>query len=287
MGKRKKDEHGNTLPPQRTDEHRIDEAALRVVRNKLTTDWVERSVAGRDYGIDMMLEAFDGDNPTGTLVLFQIKGREASFGDGPVSLSVPVRTLLYARMFQAPFFLVHASAADQRAHFVWLQKYINTRLTNDSPRWNRQEDVTIHFPSDNVLDEDGLAKIRSLATYVAHRDLGIAFLGHLFWLRHHLDDFHEMPMRETMAAAISRAEEIQKLEPFMDTYVEMCPELAIDIDEMILAMKKAESYNAFDYGDDTMVEKQVRDLHAVATMFLSKDEGDAFVADNMDTDLPY
>ncbi len=65
MTKRKKDSGGNTLPPQRTDEHRIDTEAVRVVRNQFTSDWEERSVEGRDYGMDMMVEAFDGNSPTG------------------------------------------------------------------------------------------------------------------------------------------------------------------------------------------------------------------------------
>jgi hypothetical protein len=69
-----KDPSGITQPPQRTDTHRIDTDAVRVVRTKLTADWMERSVEDRDYGIDMMLETFDGNNPTGILVLLQVKG---------------------------------------------------------------------------------------------------------------------------------------------------------------------------------------------------------------------
>jgi hypothetical protein len=82
-------------------------------------------------------------------------------------------------MFQAPFFLVHASVTDNRAYFVWIKKYINTRITFENPRWNKQEHVTIHFPPDNEPNNNGLAKVRSLATYVAQQDLDIASLGRL------------------------------------------------------------------------------------------------------------
>lgn len=84
-----------TLPPRRTETHRIDTQAVRVVRSKLTPDWVERSVEDRDYGIDMMLEAFDGDQPTGILILLQIKGHAGRFGDDMAevaSSSQPPRT---------------------------------------------------------------------------------------------------------------------------------------------------------------------------------------------------
>ncbi len=287
MVKRTKDSDGNTLLPQRSDEHRIDSEAVKVVRNQLTADWEERSVEGRDYGIDMMVEAFDGNDPTGKLVLFQIKGRQESFGNESVSLSVPVKTLLYARMFQAPFFFVHVSVTDKRTYFVWLQKYINTRLTFENPRWIKQGTVKIHFPLDNELNEDGLAKIRSLSTYVAHRDLGIAFLGHLVMLQDHLHDFHSTRARSALSAAIARTKEIAKLEPFFDTYEETCPDVSVDFDEMLAVLKKAESYGEFDRGDDDIVESNVTNLLAVARMFLSQDEADAFVSENMETHLPY
>lgn len=281
----KKDSRSATLLPKRIDTHQIDTQAVRVVRTKLTPDWVERSVEDRDYGIDMMLEAFDGESPTGILVLLQIKGHEGSFGSEEVSLSVPVKTLLYARMFQAPFFLLNVSIADSQVHFVWLQKYINTRLTLENPRWNRQDSVKIYFPHDNVLNKVGLAKIRSLVTYVAHRDMGISFLSHMIWLRQYVEEFHLGGGRPSLEQAIVRLREIEKLESFWATYEEFCPDL--DIDRMRNALAKAKSYNAFDYGDDEFVDDQLSQLHAIEMMFLSKDEKDAFVAENTDSDFPY
>lgn len=287
MVKRTKDSNENTPPPQRSEEHRIDSEAVKVVRNQLTPDWEERSVEGRDYGIDMMAEAFDGENPTGTLILFQIKGRQASFGSEGVSLSVPVKTLLYARMFQAPFFLVHVSVADKRAYFVWLQKYINTRLTHEHSRWIKQGHVTIHFPLDNQLNEDGLLKIRSLAKYVAHRDLGIAYLGYFVLLQDHFHYYQAGGGRAALAGLIAQVKNIQKIEPFLDTYEETCPDIYVDFDDMLRALRKAESYNSFDYGDEKRVEDYITNLQAVARMFLSQDESDAFISGNMLTDLPY
>lgn len=239
----------------------------------------------RDYGIDMMLEAFDGKSPTGILVLLQIKGHEGAFGSEEVSLSVPVKTLLYARMFQAPFFLLNVSIADSRVHFVWLQKYINTRLTAENPRWNRQDSVKIYFPHDNVLNEAGLAKIRSLVTYVVHRDMGISFLSHLIWLRQYVEEFHVGKGRPALEQAIHRLREIEKLGPFLATYEEFCP--GLNLEKMRIALAKAKSYDEFDYGDDKFVDDQLSQLHAIEMMFLEKDEAEAFVAENTDCDFPY
>lgn len=286
-GKRMKDSNENTQPPQRTNQHRIDSEAVKIVRNQLTSDWEERSVDGRDYGIDMMAETFDGDNPTGTLILFQIKGRQASFGSEGVSLPVPVKTLLYARMFQAPFFLVHVSVTDKRAYFVWLQKYINTRLTHENSRWVKQSHVTIHFPLDNELNEDGLLKIQTLARYVAHRDLGIAYLGYLILLQDYWRDYHTGGGRAALAGVIAQVKEIKKIDLFLDTYEETCHDIYLDFDDMLRILKKAESYSCFDYGDEDRVESYITNLQVIARLFLSQDEMDAFVSDNMLTDLPY
>jgi hypothetical protein len=274
-----------TKPPQRCNTHRIDTLAVRMVESTLPADWIKRSVEDRDYGIDMMLEAFDGDDPTGVLVLLQVKGREASFGREDVSMSVPVKTLLYAQMFQTPFFLVHASLGDQKAYFVWLQKYINTRLASDSPQWNRQDHVTIRFPSDNLLDRDGLSKIRDLVTYVVHRDMGVTFLSHLIWLRQHVENYHQGGGKHELEEALVRVNEIRKLEEFLASYEDSCEEL--DLDELWKALDKATAYGYFDYEDDELVDAQLAHLHAVEMMFLSKDDGDAFVSENLETNMPY
>jgi len=271
--------------PNRGKTHRIDTDAVRLVRTKLTSDWVERSVEDRDYGIDMMLEAFDEETPTGILVLLQVKGRQERFSSDEVSLSVPVKTLLYARMFQAPFFLLHASIEDKKVYFVWLQKYINTRLSFDSPRWNRQKKVTIYFPKDNVVDEDGLAKMRSLVKYVTHRDMGITFLGHLIWLQHHVENFHQVQDKRELEQALVRLKEIIKLESFLATYEDSCDEL--DLEELRLALEKTKAYGTFDDGHAELIDTQLTCLHAIEMMFLSKNEQDAFIAENLETDLPY
>jgi hypothetical protein len=277
----------NTLTqlPQRSNTHRIDTDAVRVVRTLLTSDWIERSVEDRDYGIDMMLEAFDGKDPTGTLVLFQIKGYEGSFGTEPVTFSVPVKTLLYARMFQAPFFLLHVSNSDRKAHFVWLQKYIDTRLSTDSPRWDRQTHVTIHFPNENVLMASGLNKVLALARHAAHRDVAITFMRHLHWLRRHVDEFHRSKNQVQVEQALIRLKEIRRLEPFLATYKDFCPDL--DIDKFGSTLKKAKAYGDFDYGDDNLVDAQLGELFSIQSMFLDKDEIAGSILEALDSGFPY
>lgn len=282
--KKNRSEAEITSPPKRSETHRIDTQAVRVVRSKLTPDWVERSVEDRDYGIDMMLEAFDGDQPTGVLVLLQIKGHAGAFGDDIV-MAAPVKTLLYARMFQTPFFLVNVSLEDKAAHFVWLQKYINTRLTTENRRWDRQAHVNVHFPQDNVLDDIGLAKIRSLVKYTVHRDLGFTFLGHLIWLEQHIHEFSQGGGKPVLEQALIHLREISKLDDFLGSYVEHVD--GLDLDQLKNALSKALAYGMFDDDDHIVVDEEMESLHSIRLMLLSQDEIDGFVAEHTNEGLPY
>jgi hypothetical protein len=251
---------------------------------KLPADWIVRTQEDRDYGIDLMVEVFDGELPTGVLILLQIKGHEGAFEDFVV-MQVPVKTLLYARMFLAPFFLFTVSLDDDVVHYVWLQKYINTRLPNDSPRWDRQEKVNIYFPRDNVLDEAGLSRIVSLTKYTAHRDLGVSFLGHVAWLHRHIDEFHQSGGKGAIGAAIERLKEIEKLQTFIDDYGEHAED--VDLERFSRVLAKTKLYGEFDYGDDEIVEEQMQLLFLIENLFLSQDEIGGFVAENSDEGLPY
>lgn len=282
--KKNQSEADITSPPKRSESHRIDTQAVRVVRSKLTPDWVERSVEDRDYGIDMMLEAFNGDQPTGVLVLLQIKGHAGAFEDDIV-MAVPVKTLLYARMFQTPFFLVNVSLEDEAAHFVWLQKYMNTRLTTENRRWNRQAHVNIHFPRDNILNDIGLAKIRSLVKYTVHRDLGFTFLGHLIWLEQRIHEFSQGNDKPVLEQALIHLREISKLDEFLGDYEEHLN--GLDLDRLRNTLSKALAYGMFDDEDHIVVDKEMESLHAIQLIFLAQDEIDGFVAEHSNEGLPY
>lgn len=138
------------MAPQRVDAHRVDTQAFRTLLNHLDVDWLVRSMEDRDYGIDLQLEIFDGLSPTGVLIFAQLKGTEKSFSEED-SFQFPVKTLLYAELFSTPFFLFRTSISDKKTRFIWLQKFIETKLDDASPQWRTQETVKISMPEDNDL----------------------------------------------------------------------------------------------------------------------------------------
>lgn len=163
-----------TMAPQRVDAHRVDTQAFRTLLNHLHVDWVVRSMEDRDYGIDLQLEIFDGLNPTGVLISGQLKGTEKSFLEED-SFQFPVKTLLYAELFSTPFFLFRTSISDKKTRFIWLQKFIETKLTDASPEWRTQETVKISMPENNDLEANPSRFLKIAMDPVLQRQ-GLEFL---------------------------------------------------------------------------------------------------------------
>ena len=177
-----------TMPklPQRGPTHRTDTKALRQIIAQLHEDWIIRNVEERDYGIDMQLELFDGDTPTGYMTLIQVKGTENSLSAENAKLGV--KTLHYAELFSIPFFLFRTSLADNETEFIWLQKYVATDLEVLNPMWRtNQEKVAIQVPGENRLSKNQ-QKFRSIVTGQALSAKALAFLRRADGLRRFLND---------------------------------------------------------------------------------------------------
>lgn len=137
--------------PKRTREHRVDEKAVSMIGGMLVDDWLVRSQEGRDYGIDLQMERYDGERPTGDFIFVQVKGTEAAFSSENEKLSgFPVKTVNYAMLFSVPFFVFYASVSSRRVKFVWLQKYVEFVLEKTRSGWRDQESVTLEFPGRTI-----------------------------------------------------------------------------------------------------------------------------------------
>jgi Domain of unknown function (DUF4365) len=93
----------------RTESHIIDTLAVRKVIAALSANWVIRDLTERDYGIDMMVEYFNGQQPTGKIAFFQIKGtsKPIKIRDKQIRFSLHRKTLGYTEYFTVPFFLLY------------------------------------------------------------------------------------------------------------------------------------------------------------------------------------
>ncbi len=175
---------------KRSSTHITDTLAVRRIIAALPENWLVRGLEERDYGIDLSIELFDGENPTGCFALIQAKGTKAAFGSPGTLSGFPTKTLQYAQLFPEPFFIFYTSIDDNRTKFVWIQKYIKTKLNVDNENWVNQAKCTIHFPCENVLGTiEGNRKIESSMRLLGARQSGLDFLADFEILKMHWENF--------------------------------------------------------------------------------------------------
>lgn len=266
----------------RSATHVIDTRAVRTVIKDLPDSWLVRGLEERDYGIDLMLEIFDGRYPTGHLVLAQIKGRNSDFGD-PVKLTAfPVRTLLYAELFVQPFFAFYSSLTTNTTYFVWLQKYIQAKLDHESPGWRNQKSVTIEFPADNILGSNAkrvveITKLQSL------RDVGVSFLAEYEWLRMHAKAVRGGEIA-VAKACLANLTEIKKFTEFLDEFGQTVFEL--DLLQLADSFESVLLSGTVDAHAESVIEHQVSQLGLVKMAFLGRVDIDRLAVE-MSSAYPY
>lgn len=174
------------IPPKRIDTHRTDTLAVRKLFAALSPDWIIRDLSERDYGIDLMLEYYAGDEPTGQIVFLQVKGTSHSIqtDQGLVKFPLAKKTLLYAERFPEPFLLVHTSTnTSEPIYYAWIQKYISHVLDRDRPLWRTEEDgkININIPAANTFSSNEKRLLEISQSNILQKE-SLQFLSiFLFW----------------------------------------------------------------------------------------------------------
>lgn len=154
--------------PKRVLAHIIDTKAVRRLISALSEDWVVRDLSERDYGIDLKLEYFDGELPTGIIVFLQVKGTSKNIKpqkDIVTCGKFPIHTLNYSSLFPEAFFLVYLSIEEKKPiYFLWLQKYILYEQGKLFKSKGGQKTVSLKIPSSNNLcTEEGKKKFKDIS----------------------------------------------------------------------------------------------------------------------------
>ncbi len=199
---------------RRTQTHITDTLAVRNVISTLPSNWIVRNLEERDYGIDLKIELFNGETPTGGLALIQIKGTKSEFTDSDIKLSFPTRTLEYAKLFPEPFFIFYTSITSNKTYFVWVQKYIEDQLEVDKSTWINQETNTIYFPNENILGgEEANNKIESIINQFLLRQKLPQFIFHIEWFKLYWPDYgFDQPILEQCI------QHFEGIKEFLDEY---------------------------------------------------------------------
>ncbi len=266
----------------RSQTHVIDTLAIRAVISVLPENWLVRGLEERDYGIDLSIELYDGEKPTGCFSLIQVKGTKNSFS-GDVKLGgFPTKTLEYAKLFPESFFIFHTSVTDKQTYFVWAQKYIQIRLSQDNPAWLAQDSNTIYFPTENLLGtKEGNNKIERIMKLLSARSDGLEFLSDYESLRIHWEHY-KGGEQGVLEACIETVKSLRHHKLFYSVYLHEFME--INFTEILNDLELFRTYPISQDGYESdeearrilSVDRQISSLDGLKMNFLGQSEMDAF-----------
>ena len=277
-------------PPKRTDEHRSDTIAVRKVITSISPDWVIRELSERDYGIDMMVEIFDGDYSTGKVVFFQVKGTSKKIitDKSTLSFQLKKRTLLYAERFAEPFLLLYTSTDEKEpVFFLWLQKYITHRLDNDHPHWRSEdtETIVIYIPKSNVFDYQS-NKIGLITSYNIYIREALEFVRELSGFTLKLDALSEAPKNHEHLDELTKKceEHVKKISKLstLRKYSQINIDYKDGMDTFSSWRHDPENFEHFQPG----VDKLVTDFHLLGDEIINCEDLEEF-AEEMLGEMPY
>jgi hypothetical protein len=266
--------------PKRIDTHRIDTRAVRHIFTHLNENWLVRNLDERDYGIDLQLERFDIDDATGDFIFVQVKGTDDAFGADVQLSGFQVDTIKYALMFDVPFFLFHTSNTTKITKFVWLQKYVETKLVKTTPNWKTRDggSVTIYFPEENDLQKND-QKITEIIKKDKRRKIGVKFLAHYESLKLHSKSVMAGQVGVASACAIE-TRKLQNLSSFISAYKEVIVEGSYaDFNSLHNAYDNIFSTCKIDSADEKTINSAMKFLGQIKSTFLSEDDIDDFSVD--------
>ena len=131
--------------------HRTGEKALQAIRAALPEEWVLREKGG-DYGVDLEVELFDGDNSTGNIFYIQSKGSTTKKS----SVNIKLSTVHYLKSFQIPSYIFYVDVND----YIVYVKSVN--LLDISDKQAKQKTMKITFSESDILNVRSIRKIENM-----------------------------------------------------------------------------------------------------------------------------
>lgn len=147
---------------QRINAHKVETKSRDNVRRIINSgDFLIRDLTDRDYGIDGVIECFNGDNITGKLALVQFKGTGDNIKPlktkSVISCQISTNSAYYAMQDNIPVILIYASLKNKDSfYYVFLQE-----VEFDTNKLETQDKITVHIPVENKIS-DNLNCLRSL-----------------------------------------------------------------------------------------------------------------------------
>jgi len=128
--------------PIRSKSHQLEELSERCFREHLPRNWAAEK-PGIDYGIDLRVDMFEGDQSTGLELLVQLKASAEPTGDD--TETVRLKTTTYNLLWKKLQVAMLVKYVESEGEAYWL-------LFRDIPSPSQgQETFTIHIPKANRI----------------------------------------------------------------------------------------------------------------------------------------
>jgi hypothetical protein len=203
-------------PITKPEEHEINQAGKRLLRDVLEPlKWVVNDVQ-EDYGVDTNIQVFDGKSPTGAWFHVQLKSSASSeySADGTfVSQAVSVdHARHFALEMRQPIFLIHADVLSKKVYWCapQLDEQLSTSLRNADAK-----SVTVRIPTAQVLPVTAPELLNTLGDIhltLANREITSSSNSSFS------DSLKHVPNQEALYQAYEEKNNILKLRKIGDFY---------------------------------------------------------------------
>lgn len=143
--------------PERTDQHIIEDEAMRILANNVPAEWVVREITKRDYGIDCYVEIVTKSNEiTGDMAFIQVKGQQKIDWqqDGIHSYklgNIKTSSVNYWFNIPVPVFIVVVDISSSEVFFCNVKKTIRQHYDN----YLKSEEISFYLNKANMIDRSG------------------------------------------------------------------------------------------------------------------------------------
>lgn len=139
----------------RPNNHITGDNAIRKIASDLIPEEWTISIPDSDYGLDMLIEVVSSNKTTGKLFFIQSKGTLDSSDKGNITYSMKLDRIKDYSEIKTPVLFVYYSKTDGKFWGRWMNSLYST-LTKQQ---KKQDTITLHFSSSNIIDVDYLRNI--------------------------------------------------------------------------------------------------------------------------------
>jgi hypothetical protein len=148
--------------PQRPQNHNSEELSERFFNSCLPENWYSYKLKN-DYGVDLVVDIFDGSNATGLELLIQLKSANKSNDSDFENQRLSTSTFNYLKGKLQVVMIVKYIIPDNAAYWILLKDIPIPNQNNGS--------LTIHIPKTNRLSEINWDDILEYVSVVTDRKL--------------------------------------------------------------------------------------------------------------------